>query len=313
MKLNRRQLIGIIGIGLSGSIACQYSEAEPKENTNMQNEPNQRNEQLESIVRFQHPEKLLFFAPQMSEAAIAAVFGVELENYREIKNRITRETRRAAEELLANSEFAKRVDRLPFQTDDVIVGIGESTTDDLQSWLEIVRNILDLRRPNDRIRVVNNGVSGQTTTTGLRLFTGTLRQKPNWVFCSLGVNDAARYGSEATKTNVSLEETTKNLAEMRRLAALEKVSPKWIWLTLPPIDETRISAYQGFKMGQVAWRGSDIEAINDFLRRQSETVIDLNETFGKPSPTDFLMPDGLHISLAGHKETVKILIEKLTT
>jgi len=311
MKLNRRQFIGMIGIGLSGSIARKYSVVEPKENKSVQNPANQQNERLETIVRFQHPEKLLFFAPQMSEAAIAAVFGVELENYREVKNRITSETHRAAEELLADAEFAKRVDRLPFKEGATIVGIGESTMDDLQSWLEILRNILDLRRPQDRIRVVNNGVSAQTTTTALRRFTATMWQKPDWIFCSLGGNDAARSGFEATKTNVSLDETAKNLAEMRRLAAQESQA-KWIWLTLPPIDEERIKAYAPFKMGRVVWRSPDIEGVNEFLRRQSETVIDLTEPFGRPPRTTFLMPDGLHVSLAGHKATVKTLIEKLT-
>jgi len=61
------------------------------------------------------------------------------------------------------------VDRLPFAPGQRIVAVGESTTDDLLSWFEILRRLLDLRRPADRITLTNMAVSGQTTTRGIRV------------------------------------------------------------------------------------------------------------------------------------------------
>jgi acyl-CoA thioesterase-1 len=51
-----------------------------------------------------------------------------------------------------------------------VFGVGDSFTDDLQSWLEIVRHLLEERRPRDEIRIINAGLSAHTTAMELRRF-----------------------------------------------------------------------------------------------------------------------------------------------
>jgi lysophospholipase L1-like esterase len=55
-----------------------------------------------------------------------------------------------------------------------------------QSWAEILRHLLDLRRPGDRVRVVNGGLSAHTTAMVLRRWPAALAQRPDWVVCLLG-------------------------------------------------------------------------------------------------------------------------------
>ncbi|WP_188316852.1 SGNH/GDSL hydrolase family protein [Solihabitans fulvus] len=80
-----------------------------------------------------------------------------------------------------------------------MVAIGESTTDDLQSWLEILRQLLALRRGGDGITVVNAAVAGQTTTEALRAMGTTLETRPDWILCMIGTNDARRQSPAADR------------------------------------------------------------------------------------------------------------------
>jgi acyl-CoA thioesterase I len=74
---------------------------------------------------------------------------------------------------------AGHVDRLPFRAGEIVVGVGDSITDDLQSWLETVRLLLELRRPEGGIRVVNAGLSAHTTAMVLRRFVPHGRSSPH--------------------------------------------------------------------------------------------------------------------------------------
>src|SRR5215211_6957939 len=94
---------------------------------------------IENLVQFTHLEKTYGYLPGMSEAT-----------YREIQDRFDENARATAQEFLGDPSLAGRVDRLPFQAGKTVLGVGDSFTDDLQSWLEIVRHLLELRRPQER-------------------------------------------------------------------------------------------------------------------------------------------------------------------
>jgi len=118
-------------------------------------------EQLTFVLKFFHPEKDY---PTLSDQAIAMHFEIPVETYCQIKSECAAATKQAAQELLAEPGFAARVDNLPFASGSTVLGLGDSITDDWQSWIEILRALLSIRRPNDQIRVVNAGFSGETTT-----------------------------------------------------------------------------------------------------------------------------------------------------
>ena len=315
-RLSRRRLIvsagammAIAGSGLPGVAGARQATpvASPVPGGEAMGE-----DQLAFLVQFIHPEKFFAaFGGGLDETLSGALLGLDVETYRRIKRDFDASARRAAEELLADPDFAARVDRLPVPPGGTIVGVGDSITDDLQSWLEIVRHLLELRRPDDQIRVINQGISGDTTTDVLGRFVPITATQPAWIVCMLGTNDAGRFGPPPTKTRVSLEETAKNLAELRRLAAAE-TGASWVWLTPPPCDEDVVAASPLFQQAQLIVRNDDLVAIADVVRRQPEPVVDLVSLFGRSPAPELMLPDGLHPSLAGHQAIARALVERLT-
>lgn len=261
-------------------------------------------------VQMMHPEKTYFYLPGFQdESFLAAIYGIDVDTYRAIRADFAATARRAAGELLADSAFAAMVDRLPFAPGETVVAIGASTTDDLQSWFEILRHLLDLQRPGNGIELVNAGISGQNTSQALGQMFMNLTYEPAWILCLLGGNDVLINGVNATKTEVSIDETERNLTEMRHLAA-DRV-PHWVWMTLPPIDEARVDAYPGFQYSGVRFRNADIDQVNQFLRAQPDPVIDLPVAFGDPVGSDLLGPDGVHATLAGQAAIARAVVEQL--
>jgi acyl-CoA thioesterase I len=272
-----------------------------------------QNPMIQNLVQFTHLEKLYGYLPGMDEATVAALFGLDEAAYRQIKNRFDANARGAARELLEDPDFVERVDRLPFGAGETVVGVGDSFTDDLQSWLEILRHLLEERRPQDEINVVNAGLSAHTTAMVLRRFVpNVVAREPDWIICLLGGNDATRIGPEPNKPQVSLEETAKNFEAMRRIAQIQ-TEAYWVWITPPTYDEIRAAAYPPFKMGQSVFRNEDVVAIGDFVREQKEPVVDIQPVFGLPAAPEFQGPDGVHPSLAGQKTITRAFVESLTT
>lgn len=262
------------------------------------------------MVQLMHLEKTYFYLPGFQdEGFLAGIFGIDVETYRAIKADFAAAARGAAGELLADSAFAAQVDRLPFGPGSRVAAIGASMTDDLQSWFEILRHLLDLRRPGDGIDLVNAGISGQNTSQALGQMATNLMEPPDRVFCLLGGNDAMWNNANSTKTEVAIEETQKNLAEMRHLAG--ETGTSWVWLTLPPVDEARVEAYPGFQFSGVRYRNADVAQVNAFLVRQPEPVVDLNTAFGDPVGSDLLGLDGVHPTLAGQIAIARAVVERL--
>lgn len=268
-------------------------------------------DRLAYLIQFQHPEKILARLPGVNDAVCAASFGIDLETYQDIKAQLAANARGAAEELLADESFAALVDRLPFQAASSLVGLGDSITDDDQSWLEILRHLLDLRRPQDDIFVVNAGISGDTTAQMISRFLAVVQLQPAWVICMAGTNDARLHGQQPTKTLVSIAETAQNLAMLRSFAATQAAQAHWVWMTPAPVIEEQIAVDWFLAPMQVMWRNSDLAAIAEIVRRQGDPYVDLQAAFGWPARPELLLSDGLHPSLEGQKTIVRALVERL--
>jgi acyl-CoA thioesterase I len=263
------------------------------------------------LVRFNHPEKVFGYLPGFDETSLAALYGLDAATYRAIRGDFADRARRSAEALLADPAFAERVDALPFPAEATVMGIGDSFTDDLQSWLEILRHLLALRRPEDRIRIVNDAVSARTSSDILHYVMGAVMKRPDWIFCLVGGNDAKRIGVEPTKTLVAPEETAANLDATHRIAVAQ-TDASWVWITPATVDDARVAAHPGFQMGKSTWRNDDLLAVGDIIRGRSEPVVDLQALFGVPPVADYLGPDGLHPSLAGQQAIARTVVERLT-
>lgn len=263
--------------------------------------------QAAAQLQYVHLEKLYGYLPWLAES-LPAIFGLTPEEYGAIRDRFDALTRFAAEQLLADAEFAERVSRLPFRRGDRILAVGDSITDDLQSWAEILRHVLAVTRPEDDLTVVNAGLSAHTSAMVLRRWPSLLHPAPDWIVCGLGGNDVTRIA--AGKPQVGLAESVENLRELRRIA-VERTQARWMWLTPVPVDEERAAANPGFQYGASSWRNTDITALADAIRGFDDPVVDLVAVFGIPAHPDLQGPDGVHPSLPGQQRIVMALAETL--
>jgi lysophospholipase L1-like esterase len=260
----------------------------------------QAQEQMRFAVHFFHYEKTV----GASEEICAALLGFDLDAFRKIKTEFAYSVRQAAEELLADPAFIQAVDRLPFKPGAVVVGLGDSITDDYTSWCEILREVLSMHRPKDGIRVVNAGISGQTTTEVLARFLDVANLNPDWVIAMIGTNDGL-HGLKPQKNLVSFEETEKITAPPS--FANEQTRPLVLDDSPCDRDEDRGGS---FVSAQLMWRNDDLRARANVLLSMPDPVVDLQAAFEPLNPA-WLLDDGLHPSLDGQKIILRAMVEKL--
>jgi len=268
------------------------------------------NKLLEFSVQFQHFEKIIGM-PGIDENINADILGIGVEEYSNIKNQFTENARVAAKELLADSSFSALVDQIPFAPGEKVVGLGDSITDDSQSWLEILRFILEIRRESDGIEIINAGISGNTTAQMISRFSYVALQQPDWIICLAGSNDVRLHGKSPTKVLVSKEESEKNLMMLRNFAETQTAA-QWIWMTPPGFIEKKVRAIWFPNPIEVMFLNDNIISIADVIRKQPDKVVDIQAVFGVPPEPELMLFDGLHPSLEGQKLIVSELIKELT-
>jgi acyl-CoA thioesterase I len=273
-------------------------------------------QQFRYVLQFQHKDKVVGQIPGVNDATIAALWGIDAATYRRTRDRFAARAARTARDLLADPRFAACVDRLPFQPGDTVVGLGDSITDDDQSWLEILRHLLAQRRPGDEIAILNEGVSGDTTSQMISRFLDVVLEEPDWIVCLTGTNDARLHGRFPLKTLVSVEETAKNLHMLRHLGATQ-TSARWVWMTPPTVIEKQIAGDWFLSAFELRWRNEDLAAIAaavvEVAHAHADPLVDLQALFGLPPERKLLLPDGLHPSLKGQRAIVTALVDILSS
>ncbi|MFC9434606.1 SGNH/GDSL hydrolase family protein [Nocardia sp. NPDC057030] len=259
------------------------------------------------LARFQRPELSLPFLNGIADAHIAALFGLTADEYHSLRAGFAEQARTAAAGLLTEAWVAGQVDRLPFAAGDHVVALGESSTADRLSWFEILRHLLELRRPGDGIELTNLAVSGATTTQTLKGIAALGFQRPNWVLCQLGANDAQRLGSDGPRV-VSAEETARNLTLLHD-EGVRSSDTRWIWLTPHDMDETLIAAYPPFQQARISWRTADHGQTAQLLLDRPEPAVDVLAVT-RPRPGLF-EPDGVHLSAAGQVAVARTVVSAL--
>ncbi|MER5861847.1 SGNH/GDSL hydrolase family protein [Kitasatospora sp. NPDC002040] len=255
-------------------------------------------EQIERLVRSQRPEQTLRFLGEPDRAALAALFGLDPARYGALLDRFDGQARAAAHELTAEPGFAARAARLPFAPGQHVVAIGESTTADRLSWFEVLRHLLP-----DGVRLTNLAVPGSTTTQALAQLPFVLGfQRPDWVLCMLGANDAQRIDGTPL---VSPAETQRNLAALHDLTA-GRTAARWVWLTPTGVDPQRVADYPHFRRAGLTWSEQDLDAVADFLLTRPEPVVDT-----RPAGRGRYQEDGLHLTPAGQQSVARALVDAL--
>jgi lysophospholipase L1-like esterase len=278
-------------------------------------------ERLQRIIQFHHPERMW---PPLSDEQHARFLGTDLQTYRRIHTRLVDEVWQAAQELLADGVLAAQVDALPFTPGSTVLGLGDSLTEDTQSWFELLKTVVSIRRPQDEITFVNEGVSGNCTADMMRRITPVMAHQPDWVLCLLGTNDASLYGRMPVKTLIIANETARNLVAIRRAAVVEATeqgkSLRWLWITPPPCIEVQVRDDWFMAPIPVFFLNRDLTAVADIVRRQQDPVAELWPAFCvdptaqpvRASPELFLT-DGLHPSLDGQKAILRSVVARLVS
>jgi lysophospholipase L1-like esterase len=261
-------------------------------------------------LQYTHLEKLYGYLPGMPDA-LPSVFALTSEEYSAQRAGFEAAVRRTAVEILSDPVHASMVDALPLAQGARILAVGDSVTDDLQSWVEILRHLLELRRPGDEITVVNGGLSAHTTAMVLRRWPATIAAaRPDLIVCALGGNDITRVGAGATKTVVSRDESLANLQELRRIAR-EMTEARWLWMTPVPVIEERIQQYGPFRFGASDWRNDDLVPLSRAISDFPDTTVDLTSVFGVPADPRLQGVDGVHPNLDGQRAIVLALLGTL--
>ncbi len=259
------------------------------------------NEHVRWLLKVMQPERTLASFPggaSLAQDVHAALLGLPVEIYATELGRMQKEASEAAAALLTDEAVAAMVDRLPLRAGAKVTVFGDSLTSEPQSWAVILRDMLALRRGADGISLTINAVAGETTTHGLVRAGQIAPSRPDWVLFLLGTNDARTQGSHPTKTLVDFEETARNFAELRQRVERETTA-RCIWLTPPAVNEVQVAEHAGLARFGVRFRNEDMERVAKFVRDGDGPVIDVFSSLGTPPPSELLMSDGLHFSLAG--------------
>lgn len=265
--------------------------------------------QFAYILQFMHAEKILTQFPFVNDHTVASLFGLEENQYRSIRQKSMVQAQNAAKELLDESEFPAMVDAIHLKPGSTIVGVGDSFIDDDQSWLEILRNILEIRRPQDKFIVVNAGISMQTSSQIVSRFQQVLAMQPAQVIFMLGANDAQRVGPSPIKTLVSPFETKANFEYLKDQASIQT---NLLWITPTPVIEEKIESHWMLGNSGSRWLNEDLKTVAELMRHMEDPVIDLHTTFGCPVNPALLLEDGLHPSLTGHKHIAREVVQALS-
>ncbi|MFC8849163.1 MULTISPECIES: alpha/beta hydrolase fold domain-containing protein [unclassified Micromonospora] len=267
------------------------------------------------LTRYVHPGKSLplarFPLPEpLARQVSASVAGVDEPTHQRIAGAMSARVREAAHQFLTEPAFRAGLTRLPFAPGERIVALGDSITDDLCSWAEQLRAVLDLVGAG--VEVVNAGVTGDTTHDALARIDLVAAAKPAWVIQLLGTNDARRHGAHSQERLISLTETVDNYAKLGRVVAAD-VGARLVRMTPPPVVEDRAARWAHFRDQQITWRTADVREIADAVVGLDPQAVDVHRALGRAGADSLLLPDGVHPTTAGQSAIVRALVDVLAS
>ena len=261
-------------------------------------------EELELLVRFEHPEKFLAVkelpgAVLLSDGFLAGAYGCSIPALAAARRRLAARLEAAADELLGDPVLRAAVERFPLAAGGTLVALGDSITDDRLSWAELLRCCLERVRPGEAT-VVNAGVSGDTTADALGRLYGVAELSPDLVIAMLGTNDRQLHGPHRAPLLSAAESMAHATAISRWLTA---TGARVVWLTPPPTDREALSATVGNRPFDLD--ATELASFTKALTTSGLEVIDANL-----APTD-LEPDGVHPTLTGQTKIAKTILRTL--
>ena len=246
---------------------------------------------------------------KVSKEAQSLIFGLSkdelLTKYAEFENN----AKSAAMELLKIEGFNEKISNLPFKDGEVIIVLGDSSSDEKGGWVDILRYVIQLGSDTE-ITIINESVFGSTSTEILKnLGTTTLSKNPDWVILNFGTWDAFKPNYASDRTLVSLTDFWENVNSIQ--TALKSMSSRNPLIWIPPslVYEELANEYPFFN-GSIS--NTELRAFQEVIRDKNGVIVDpYFNRFGTENEGWNFANDGIHFSLAGSIETVKVIIETL--
>jgi lysophospholipase L1-like esterase len=264
------------------------------------------------LLQFLNIEKQFPLLPGIKNSdSLAGLMGLDTREFLKLRKMFGQNAKEAALELLKEDDITDWIDQLPFESNDTIVALGDSATDDLQGWFNIFSEILNITIPEADFTLINAGISNNTTSEALRrLQRDVLSHEPDWVIINLGIFDAIRPYFTPARTLLPLSETWENLATIEDAVKTVTDNPA-IWISPQPIIPGLLSEMELFDFDIDE---KDLSQIRQILLGKSGYIVDpLGKRMGNPPEAWYYLSDGINPSLSGHVNTVRELIKTLAT
>jgi lysophospholipase L1-like esterase len=264
------------------------------------------------LLQFLNIEKVYPLLPGISNNdSVAGLMGLDEEELARLRTLFADNAKKAALELLKEDNVIEWVDQIPFKNTDTIVAFGDSSTDDLQGWFEILKHLLDITVPEADFTFINSGVSNNTSSEALRRMSrDVLYYEPDWVIVSLGMFDAQRLSFAPGRTLLPLSETWENLTTIEDAIGTVTENPP-IWITPTPIIPGLLEEMELFEF---ELDDRDLANIREVITGKKGYIVDpLGNRMGNPPEAWYYLSDGINPSLSGHVNTVKELLRSLAT
>lgn len=186
--------------------------------------------------------------------------------------------------------------------------VGEGLFDNVgHSYVRILENMLSTWYPEEKLRITNSGISGNTSKDLLERFErDVISLNPDWVSICIGINDVWRqFDSPACfDTQVFPEEYEKNLEQMI-LSVQEKV--KGIFILTPYYMEPNENDWMRKRMDEY---GAICKKLAD---KYNCIFIDLQATFNeyfKHRHSTYIAWDRVHPNQVGATIIARAFLEK---
>lgn len=263
------------------------------------------------MIPFFHAEKRhALFPGRNNTEAEAGLLGITKEELETFRKNYEENAKQAALELLKEDDVIDMIDKLPFDGEETIVALGDSSTEDAQGWFSILRHLLEISFEDADFNFINSGVAYNTTTDALkRLDRDVLLHEPDWVFVSLGTFDTQRLNIAPQRTLIPLSETWENLNTIHEILEVQIEKPT-VWVTPTPVISELLSenAIYEFTIDP-----EDLEQVRQLVSGKTGGIVDpkgVRMGEGEPKAWNYLT-DGLHPSLSGHINTVREVLKTL--
>ncbi|MFO8029150.1 MAG: GDSL-type esterase/lipase family protein [Cyclonatronaceae bacterium] len=262
---------------------------------------------LEYLVQFSNIEKRFpLFQGIQDQEAVADFIGIDPDDFRKIRESFDQQVRQAAEELLKDPVLIEKASQLPFKANDTIAVLGDSITDDRQSWFYIFRNVLDMVIPKAKIRYIDASVSDSISADALRrMERDVISKNPDWILVAIGSQDALRLHLTTGRTLVSIAEFWENINSIES-AILQNCKNPPVWITPPPVIPELM---QQMPLLEGVVDEEDLKDFREVIAGKTGYIVDPSgDRMGIPPKEWNYMNDGFHPSLAGNMETVRSIL-----